>query len=66
MLLYVVSVFGTGTPVIYIDNRKVSDMEDLKKIQSNEIRSIQTDLHMGVAYGCDVRAVYFTRRRKGI
>ncbi len=41
-------------------------MEDLKKIQSNEIKSIQTDLHLGAAYGSDVRVVYFTRTRKGI
>lgn len=52
-----VSVIGRGTPIIYIDNRKVSDMADLKKLQSNEIKSIQTDLHPGAAYGSEVRAV---------
>lgn len=52
-----VAVFGRGTPAIYIDNRKVSDMGELQKIQSNEIKSIETDLHPGAAYGSDVRAV---------
>lgn len=52
-----VSVFGRGTPTIYIDNRKVNDLSELQKIQSNEIKSIETDLHPGAAYGSDVHAV---------
>ncbi len=41
---------------MYIDNRKVTDLGDLQKIQSNEIKSVETDLQSGVVYGSDVRA----------
>ena len=52
-----VSVIGRGTPLIYIDNRKVQNMDDLQKLSSDEIKRVEVDLHPGAAYGNNIRAV---------
>lgn len=52
-----VSVFGRGTPLIYIDNRKVFDVSDLQKLSADDIKKIQLDLNPGASYGSDVKAV---------
>ena len=52
-----VSVIGRGTPLIYIDNRKVQNMDDLQKLSSDEIKRVEVDLHPGAEYGNNIRAV---------
>lgn len=52
-----VSVIGRGTPLIYIDNRKVQNMDDLQKLSSDEIKRVEVDLHPSAEYGNNIRAV---------
>lgn len=52
-----VSVFGRGTPLIYIDNIKIQNMDELHKLASDEIKNIELNLHPGAEYGSNVKAV---------
>lgn len=52
-----ISVFGRGTPLIYIDNMKMNDISELQKLSSSEVKRVEIDLHPGVSYGNNVKAV---------
>lgn len=61
-----ISVFGRGTPLIYIDNLKMNDISELKKLSSNEIKRVEIDLHPNASYGNNTKAVIkVTTIRKG-
>lgn len=61
------TVFGKGTPIIYINGRKVYDVSELEKITSDEIRSVDLINNPGAEYDASVKAVLKIRliRRKG-
>ncbi|MBC8603205.1 outer membrane beta-barrel protein [Parabacteroides acidifaciens] len=61
------TVFGKGTPIIYINGRKVYDVSELEKITSDEIRSVDLINNPGTEYDASVKAVLKIRliRRKG-
>lgn len=60
------SVFGRGTPLIYIDNRKIQNTDELSQLASNEIKNIELLLNPSVEYGGDVKSVIrIVTRRKG-
>lgn len=60
-------VMGKGSPLIYINGRKVTDNSELGRLQSNEIQSVEVITNPGAQYDATVRAVVRIRtiRRQG-
>lgn len=58
------TVFGRGTPLVYIDNRQVHGIEELTQLSSNEIKNIELILNPGVEYGSDVKSVIKVTTKK--
>lgn len=52
-----ISVFGRGTPLIYIDNRIIRNTDELHKLSGSDIKNVEIDLHPGAAYANHVKAV---------
>lgn len=52
-----VSVFGKGTPLIYINNRKVQSSSELEQLNSAQIKSIEVITTPGSQYDATVGAV---------
>jgi len=51
------SVFGKGTPLIYINNRLVRDFEELEELHSENIRKIIVITNPGAEYDAEIKAV---------
>lgn len=51
------TVFGKGTPLIYINNRLVQDPEELNRLMSSQIKSISINTMPGAKYDATVNAV---------
>ena len=62
-----VEVIGKGTPVFYINGRRMTDANELERIQSHEIQSVEVISNPGAQYDATVRAVVRIRtiKRKG-
>ena len=60
-------VIGKGSPMVYINGRRVSDASELDRLQSNEIQSVEVITNPGVQYDATVQAVVRikTIKRKG-
>ena len=60
-------VIGKGSPMVYINGRRVSDASELDRLQSNEIQSVEVITNPGAQYDATVRAVVRIRtiRRQG-
>ena len=60
-------VIGKGSPLVYINGRKVSDSSELDRLQSNEIQNVEVITNPGAQYDATVRAVVRIRtiRRHG-
>ena len=60
-------VIGKGSPLVYINGRKVTDASELDRLQSNEIQSVEVITNPGAQYDATVRAVVRikTVRRQG-
>ena len=50
-------VLAKGEPEIYINNKKVRDMGDLKKLKSTDIKSVDVITAPGAKYNAEVNAV---------
>jgi len=59
-----VSVFAKGTPLVYINSKKVSDTGDLKQLKSEDIRSVDIITSPGAQYDSQVKAVIRIKTRK--
>lgn len=57
-------VIGKGAPLVYINGRKVSDMTELDRLQSNEIQSVEVITNPGSQYSASVRSVVRIRTVK--
>lgn len=57
-------VVGKGTPLVYINGRKVSDMTELDRLQSNEIQSVEVITNPGAQYSASIRSVVRIRTVK--
>lgn len=57
-------VVGKGAPLVYINGRKVSDMTELDRLQSNEIQSVEVITNPGAQYSASVRSVVRIRTVK--
>ena len=60
-------VIGKGSPLVYINGRKVTDASELDRLQSNEIQSVEVITNPGAQYDATVRSVVRIRtiRRQG-
>ena len=50
-------VVGKGTPIIYINGRKMQDFSELDNIKSSDIKSVEVIQNPGAAYDASVNAV---------
>ena len=50
-------VVGKGTPIIYIDGRKMQDFSELDNIKSSDIKSVEVIQNPGATYDASVNAV---------
>ena len=60
-------VFGKGTPIIYINGRKLQNQTELDQISSEDIQSVQLITNPGAKYDASVGAVILikTKRQQG-
>lgn len=60
-------VLGRGTPIYYINGRKMQDMDELKRLRSEEIKEVEVITNPGAQYDATVSAVVRikTIRREG-
>ena len=60
-------VLGKGTPVFYINGRKMQDKDELKRLRSEEIQSVEVITNPGAEYDATISAVVRikTVRREG-
>jgi UDP-3-O-acyl-N-acetylglucosamine deacetylase len=52
-----ISVFGKGTPVVYIDNRIVNDFSELEILQSSDIATVELITNSGAKYSASARSI---------
>lgn len=57
-------VFGKGTPLIYINGRKLRDKEELAQLSSEDIKSVEVIHNPGARYDASVGAVVRIRTVK--
>lgn len=51
------TVFGKGTPLIYIDQRKVQDTDELQRLAATDIDRVELITNPGPEYDAEVKAV---------
>lgn len=56
-------VFGKGSPAIYINGRKVNDLQELSQLNSADIRNVEVITNPGAAYAADVKSVIRIRTK---
>ena len=57
-------ILGKGTPLIYLNNRKLTDLNELRNIQSDNIRSVEVIQNPGARYDASVNAVIIIRTKR--
>ena len=57
-------VLGKGSPLIYINGRKMRDASELKRLNSEDIRDVEVINNPGAQYDAQVQAVVRIRTRK--
>ena len=60
-------VFGKGSPIIYINNKKMRNDNELLMLKSTDILSVEVISNPGAGYDADTRAVVkiITRKKRG-
>ena len=60
-------ILGKGVPLIYVNNRKLNDLQELRNIQSDNIKSVEVVQNPGARYDASVQAVIIihTKRAAG-
>lgn len=51
------TVFGRGTPLIYINNRLIRDNDELKQLKSSDIKDVKIILNPGSQYDASIGSV---------
>lgn len=52
-----IEVFGKGTPLIYINGRKVRDLSELEELNSRDIAKVELITNPGAEYDAEVKSV---------
>ena len=60
-------ILGKGVPLIYLNNRKLTDLQELRNIQSDNIKNVEVIQNPGARYDATVQAVIIihTKRAQG-
>ena len=53
----IITVFGRGTPEVYINGRKVRNWQELDQLSSDNIKSVEVVSNPGARYDASVKAV---------
>ncbi len=56
-------VFGKGTPEIYINGRKVNDLQELAQLNSQDMKNVSVITNPGAAYAANVKSVILIRTK---
>ncbi len=56
-------VFGKGEPTIYINGRKVNDLQELSQLNSNDIKNVSVITNPGASYAANVKSVIIIRTK---
>lgn len=56
-------VFGKGEPAIYINGRKVNDLQELTQLNSNDIKNVSVITNPGASYAANVKSVIIIRTK---
>ena len=64
----VISVYGKGTPIIYINNKQVRDSRELQRLKSDAIKNVEIITSPGARYDATVSSVIRIRtvKKQGI
>jgi len=57
-------ILGKGTPLIYLNNRKLSDLNELRNVQSDMIRNVEVIQNPSARYDASVNAVIIIRTKR--
>ncbi len=57
-------ILGKGQPIVYVNNRKLTDLNELRNIQSDLIRSVEVVQNPGARYDASVNAVIVIRTKR--
>ena len=57
-------ILGKGAPLIYLNNRKLTDLQELKNIQSDNIKNVEVIQNPGARYDASVNAVIIIRTKR--
>lgn len=52
-----IEVLGRGTPEIYINGRKMTDAQEVRRLQSDDIKSVEVITNPGARYAAGTRSV---------
>lgn len=56
-------VFGKVAPAIYINGRKVNDPQELRQLNSNDIKNVSVITNPGASYAANVKSVIIIRTK---
>ena len=57
-------ILGKGAPLIYLNNRKLTDLNELRNVQSDFIRSVEVIQNPGARFDASVNAVIIIRTKR--
>ncbi|MBR0263835.1 MAG: TonB-dependent receptor [Prevotella sp.] len=57
-------ILGKGAPLIYLNNRKLTDLNELRNVQSDMIRTVEVIQNPGARYDASVNAVIVIRTKR--
>ena len=57
-------ILGKGVPLIYLNNRKLTNLQELKNIQSDNIKNVEVIQNPGARYDASVNAVIIIRTKR--
>ncbi len=57
-------ILGKGAPLIYLNNRKLTNLQELKNIQSDNIKNVEVIQNPGARYDASVNAVIIIHTKR--
>jgi hypothetical protein len=61
-----ISIFGKGTPIVYINNRKINDHSELLRLESSDISTVELINNPGAKYDAEGRAVLLIKTKQRV